>query len=72
MEILGLLLLALLCLPIYASHLIDLFRAIGEAIATARFGECDCDDEDDGEEDETSDHVPPPPGTASKPTVSVN
>ncbi len=47
MEILGLLLLALLCLPIYASHLIALLRAIGEAIATARFGGCDCDDEDD-------------------------
>ncbi len=47
MEILGLLLLALMCLPLYASHLTDLIRATGDAIATARFGGCDCDDEDD-------------------------
>lgn len=72
MEILGLLLIALLCLPIYAPALLDVIRAIGEAIAVARFGECDCDDGDGGEEDEVDDTVPPPPATKDAPTVHIN
>ena len=51
----------------------DIIRAIGEAIATARFGECDCDGGDEGddcEDDEGDEDDSDPP--APRPVTSTN
>lgn len=47
----------------------DIIRALGEAIATARFGECDCDDGEEGDDCEDEDDTDPP---APRPVTSTN